>query len=105
MVQLGIGIKIVEILLYIALSSFIGSTWYLIIVVKKTKMKLVKNAMTNPLWPNIDFSFFSKLQEEYKHQRSNHIPATINKISFYILVIGFIFLFLMVIAQEFLRYG
>ena len=56
MVQLGIGIKIVEILLYIALPSFIGSTWYLIIVVKKTKMKLIKNAMTNPLWPNIDFS-------------------------------------------------
>ena len=106
MVQLEIGIKIVEMLLYIALPSFIGSSCYLIIAVKKTNMNLVKNAMINPLWPNIDLSFFSKLQEEYKkYHRSNHVIATINKISFYVLVVGFISLFLMVIAQEFLRYS
>lgn len=103
--QLGISIKIVEILLYIALPSFIGSTYYLVIVVKKTNMKLVKSGVTNPLFPNIDLGFFSKLREEYKCQRSNRIPAIINKISFYIVVVGFLSLFLMIIAQEFLRYS
>ncbi|HHB77410.1 MAG TPA: hypothetical protein ENK84_12870 [Desulfobulbus sp.] len=101
---LGIGIKIVETLLYIALPSFIVSTYYLVIVAKKTNMKLVESGITNPLFPNIDLNFFRKLQEEYKRQRSSRIPTTINKISFYIVVIGFISLFLMVIAQEFLRY-
>ena len=106
MVQLEIGIKIVEMLLYIALASFVGSTCYLIISVKKTNMKLVKNSITNPLWPTMELSFFSKLQEEYKKTHgSNHILAAINKISFYILLLGFVFLFLMVIAQEFLRYS
>ncbi len=106
MVQLEIGIKIVEMLLYIALASFVGSTCYLIIAVKKTNMTLVKNSITNPLWPTIDLSFFSKLQEEYKKShRSNHIISAINKISFKVLLVGFVSLFLMVIAQEFLRYS
>ena len=103
--QIGIGIKAIEILLYIALPSFIGSTYYLVVVVKKTNMKLVKSGIINPWFPNIDLGFFTKLQEEYKRQRSNRIPAIINKISFYIIVVGFISLFLMVIAQELLRYS
>ncbi len=105
MVQLGMSIKIVEILLYIALPCFIGSTYYLIVITKKTNMELVKSGIKNPLFPNIDLSFFSKLREEYKRQRPNHILTIINKISFYITVGGFISLFLMVIAQEFLRYN
>ena len=101
---LGDCIKIIEILLWIAGPIFIGSTYYLIIVVKKTDMKLIKDAITNPLLPNLDLGFFGKLQEEYGRQRSNRIPATINKISFYIVVVGFLSLFLMVIGQAFLRY-
>ena len=104
MVQLEIVIKIVEALLYIALPSFILSTFYLIVVVKKTNIRLVKSGVENPLFPNIDFRFFKKLREEYKRHRSNRTPCIINKISFYILVVGFISLFLMAIAQEFLRY-
>ena len=97
-------IKILENILYIALPSFILSTYYLIIFVKKRNIKLIKNSIKNPLWPNLDLNFFKKLQEEYKLEKSCYLPVIINRVSFYTVIIGFIFLLLMVVAQEFLRY-
>lgn len=97
-------IRLVEILLYVALASFIISTLYLISVVKKSNYKLVRNAVTNPVFPNIDLSFFRKLQNEYLLLKKNKIPALVNRISSLILIIGFFILFFLIIAQELYRY-
>jgi len=93
-------IGVIEILLYVALPIFVASTLYLISVVKKSNYKLVKDAVTNPVFPNIDLNFFRKLQENYLQIRTNKIPALGNRVSFYTIIIGFVLLFLLVIAQE-----
>jgi hypothetical protein len=97
-------INLVETILYIALPVFILSTLYLINIVKKNNYKMIKNSVTNPYFPNIDLSFFNKLQKEYLLIKTNKIPAAINKISFYFTVLGFIILLLLVIFQEMTRY-
>ena len=51
-------INALEVLLYIALPTFIVSTLYLISVVKKSKYDLVKKSVTNPIFPNLDLGFF-----------------------------------------------
>jgi hypothetical protein len=93
-------IKLVEVLLYVALPMFVASTLYLISVVKKHNYELPRDAVTNPVFPNIDLSFFKKLQESYLLIRTNKIPAFCNRVSFYTLIIGFIFLFFLIIVQE-----
>ena len=93
-------INLIEILLYLSLPIFIGSTLYLISVVKKKNYKIVRNAVTNPVFPNIDLNFFGKLQNEYLKTRKNIIPVLINRLTFYILIIGFILLFILVIIKE-----
>jgi len=76
-------IFILEILLYILGGCFIVSTYILVLSAKKTNFDLVKNAITNPFIPDFDLSIFKKLQDEYVRQRSNHIPAIINKFSIF----------------------
>ena len=97
-------IGFIEILLYSALPIFIASTLYLISVIKKSNYKLARDAVTNPVFPNIDLGFFRKLQDEYLLVRKNRIPALANRVSFYILIFGFILLFSLVIVQELLSY-
>jgi hypothetical protein len=97
-------ITLLEILLYIALPMFVVSTLYLISVVKKSNYKLVKDAVRNPVFPNIDLSFFRKLQDNYLLMRKNKIPALANRFSFYTLIVVFILLFLFVIAKELSSY-
>lgn len=104
MVYLSVIMFFLEPFLYVALFCFIASTWYLIILVKKSNYKLIKNSVTNPLIPDLDLSFFKKLQEEYRRQRSNPIPVIINRISFYFLIYGFIIMILIVFSQEIVRY-
>jgi len=104
MVYLEVIISLVETLLYVALVSFIVSTLYLISVVKKSNYKIVRCAVTNPLFPNIDLNFFRKLQNEYLRLQKNKIPALINQISSFIMIIVFFLLFLLVIIQELYRY-
>jgi hypothetical protein len=97
-------ISLVEILLYVALPVFVVSTLYLISFVKKSNYKLAKDAVTNPVFPNIDLNFFRKLQNEYLLLRKNKIPALANRVSFLTLIIGFFLLFFLVIVQELSRY-
>jgi hypothetical protein len=104
MIYLSVIMFFLEALLYVALFFFIASTWYLIFLVKKNNYKLIKNSVSNPLFPNIDLSFFRKLQEEYRRQRSNPIPAIINRVSFYFLIYGFIVMILLVFSHEIVRY-
>lgn len=104
MESLGWIINLIEMLLYVVLPVFVVSTIYLISVVKKSNYKLVRDAVTNPVLPNIDLSFFRKLQKEYLRIRNNKIPALANRISFFALIIGFLILLLLVIVQELIRY-
>ena len=97
-------ISLIEILLYVTLPIFIASTLYLLSVVKKNNYKLARDAVTNPVFANIDLSFFRKLQDNYLLIRKNKIPALINRVSFYTLIIGFILLFFLVIANELSSY-
>jgi hypothetical protein len=97
---LALIINFLEILLYISLPLFIASTLYLISVVKKSNYKLIKDAVTNPIIPNIDLRFFGKLQNEFLKIRKNGLPPLVNKVSFYIIIIGFILLFILVVMQE-----
>lgn len=66
-------------------------------------MKLIKGAVKNPVIPDLDLNFFSELRKEYKKNYKNSIIPIINKISFYI-TFGSIFLLLMIIIQDVLRY-
>jgi len=95
----------IDILLYISMFSFIISTCILIRSVKKTNYDLVKNAVTNPFFPNIDLSFFSQLQNECKKNNKNKISVIVNKISFYSAFIGFIVYFILIIVEQFIIYG
>jgi len=95
-------INVLEVFLYISGFCFIISTCILVRSVKKSNYNLVKNAVTNPFFPNIDLSFFSKLQNECKKNNKNKIFVIVNKISFYFSTIGFIVFFIMIIAQDFL---
>ena len=97
-------ISLIEILLYVTLPIFIASTLYLLSIVKKSNYKLAKDAVTSPVFPNIDLSFFRKLQDNYLLIRKNKIPALINRASFYTLIICFILLFLLIIANELSSY-
>ena len=97
---LSILINLLEIVLYVALPIFILSTLFLISVVKKCNYKIIKNSITNPIFPNIDLGFFKKIQREYMLIRKNKAPALINNISFYILILGFIALLLLVMTKE-----
>ncbi|PQP35415.1 hypothetical protein C6A37_02690 [Desulfobacteraceae bacterium SEEP-SAG9] len=97
-------ISLVEVLLYVALPLFVASTLYLISVVKKSNYKLAKDAVTNPVLPNFNLSFFRKLQNEYLLMRKNKIPALANRVSFFTLIISFLLLFFLVMIQELSRY-
>jgi hypothetical protein len=95
--------RVVEFFMYVSLPIFASSTLYLISVVKKKNYKFIKNAVTNPVIPNIDMRFFKNLQNEYLSVRKNKIPAFANRISFSMLIFGFILLFFLVILQELIR--
>ena len=97
-------INLIEVVLYVALPIFAVSTLYLISVVKKSNYNLVRDSVTSPVFPNIDLSFFGKLQKEYLLVRKNKIPTLANRFSFYTIIIGFFILFFLIIAQELSRY-
>ena len=97
-------IQILEYSLYGALAVFIVSTLYLINTVKKENLKLVKSAVTNPIFPNLNLSFFSQLRDEYHRVRKSNLLISLNKISFYMLIFGVMLLFVLVISQELFRY-
>ena len=94
-------IRITEIILYINLPFFFGSTYYLIVKVKEVNMELIRDAVTNPIIPDLDLNFFSELRNEYRKNYKNNIIPIVNKISCYI-SFGSIFFFLMVIIQDIL---
>ncbi len=97
-------IKVIEIVLYIILPIFIISTFVLIQAVKKHNYQMIKDAIKNPLFPNIDLGFFGNLQKEYVSHNKNKSLALLNKISFYVTIIGLILLFLSVIFEKLFRY-
>ena len=65
---------------------------------------MVENAISNPILPNFDFSFFSELQREYMRISGKTYPANLNKMSLYFGVGGFIVFFALVILGEAFRY-
>ena len=97
-------IRLIEIGLYIFGPIFIISTFVLIQAVKKHNYQMIKDAIKNPFFPNIDLGFFGKLQKEYISHYKNKSLAVLNKISFYVTIIGSILLFLSVIFEELFRY-
>ena len=96
-------VQIIEFVLYVALPIFILSTLYLISVVKKTDFDLVNNAVTNPIIPDLDLNFFTKLQDNYLQTEKSKIPAYANRFSLYALIGGFFLMFVLVITQELFR--
>lgn len=96
--------NILEGILYGALGVFVISTLYLVQIVKKKNMELVKGAVTNPLLPNFDLSFFSKLRAEYEKISKSKLLTNVHMISFYVLILGVALLFVLVVSEEFLRY-
>ncbi len=97
-------IGLIEVALWAALPIFIASTLYLISVVKKSDFNMIKDTVTNPVIPNLDLSFFRRLQEKYLLVKKNKIPALVNRFSFYVLIGGFFLMFFLVIVQELTRY-
>jgi hypothetical protein len=96
-------IKFVEKLLYVSLILFVFTTFYLMRVVKKENLKLIKKAITNPFFPNLNLSFFSDLHNEYFKIKKSRFLVLINKVAFYILLIGVLSLFFLVVIEEFIH--
>ena len=97
-------IQIIEILLYISILVFIVTTFYLIETVKKSDHQMLRNAVRNPILPNIDLGFFNKLQKRYLVQHKSRIPPVANRISFFAMIILFSLLFVFVVVRESLRF-
>ena len=94
------AIKIVEAILYVCIILLPVTTLLLIKTVKKENLKLIQGAVTNPILPNLDLNFFSKLQSEYTRITGNYSLAIINKLSLHFGLIGFFLLFALVIIDE-----
>jgi len=59
-------LKFYDPILYIVVVVFPVTTLMLVRVVKRKNMELISGAVTNPILPNLDLRFFSKLQSEYR---------------------------------------
>jgi hypothetical protein len=99
-----LAITIVEISLYLSIFVFPVTLLILIKTVKQQNLDLVKSAITNPFFPNIDLRFFENLRQEYYRISGNRLLAKINKTSQYIMIAGFFLLFALVIVNEAIRY-
>jgi len=97
-------IKIVEISLYISVFVFPITLLILIKTVKKQNLDLVKSAVTNPFFPNINLRFFENLRQEYYKISGNKLLVKINKTAQYAMVAGVFLLFGLVILNEAIRY-
>ena len=96
-------LKFAEELLYVSLTLFVCTTIYLLRVVKKRNLKFIKEAVANPFFPNLNFSFISELRNEYYKIKKTNVLILINKITFYILLIDIIVLLTLVTLEEFIR--
>jgi hypothetical protein len=94
--------QIVEGILYVCVVVFPVTTYLLIRTVKQENLKLIEDAVTNPMLPNLDLKFFPSLQREYTRITGNRLLAIINKLSFYSGLSGFILLFALVVIHEML---
>jgi len=95
---------ILESILYINILLFPLSTLLLINKAKKTNYNLVKNAVKNPILPNLNLSFFEDLRVEYKKSVGEKSLAILNKTSQYSLVLCFVMLLALSIFTELFRY-
>ena len=96
-------IIIVEKFLYISLGLFILTTFHMIRIVKKENSKLIKEAVTSLFYPNLNLTFFSEIRNEYYRIKKSNFLALINRVSFYVLLIGLISLIFLVVLEEFIR--
>jgi hypothetical protein len=99
-----LAIKIVEILLYVSVFVFPITLLILIKTVRKQNLNLVKDAIKNPFFPNVDLSFFENLRQEYYKISGNSLLAKINKTAQYTMMIGIFLFFGLVILNEVIRY-
>lgn len=97
-------LQILEVFLGVLLVMFISSTVYLVYVVKRHNYRLIKDSISNPIFPNLDLRFFKKLQDEYLLVNRRKWPATINKLSFYGVIFCFFSLIFMTFIQELFRH-
>jgi len=93
-------IKIIEWTLYFSMLIFVFTTYYLIIIVKKQNISFIKKAVINPFLPNFKLSFLSELRNEYYKIKQSKVIIRANEVSFYFLLTGMLFLFLLVFLNE-----
>jgi len=98
------AITIVEIILYACVFLLPVTTLLLIRVVKKENLKMVKDGVINPLYPNLDLRFFTELQCEYKRITGQSFLSITNKLALYFGVVGFFLFFALVIVEEVSNY-
>jgi len=95
---------ILEKLLYVAVVVFPISTLILINKVKKDNYRFVKDAVKNPILPDLNLNFFGILRREYIRITGKRVLVNLNKTSQYILVLCIALLFLVSIITELFRY-
>ena len=104
MESVDLMIHLMEIVLYVSISIFIGTSFYLIRSIKKVDYDFIKDSVRSAIFPNLDLGFFGKLQKRYMEAYQNKLPALANRFSFFTLVIGFFLLFFLVIIRELSSY-
>ena len=97
--------KFYDPILYVVVIVFPVTTLMLIRVVKKEKTELVSGAVSNPILPNLDLRFFSKLQGEYRRITGKNTLAVINKLSFWLTLVGLFLNFIVPIIIEFISFS
>lgn len=97
-------VRLIEVVLSLSLLMFIASTVYLVSAVKKRDPSFIRNAVRNPVFPNLNLSFFRNLRLKYLSFGKMKSIATLNKFSFYFLLLSFFTLLFLVIFQELMRY-
>jgi len=93
-------IQSVEMILYACIVILPVTTLILIRIVKKENQKMIEGAVTNPIFPNLDFRFFSELQREYIRITGKTLLAKTNKLSLYFGLGAFFLLFILIIIGE-----
>lgn len=93
-------VEFLDKLVYVSLPVFAISTFYLLVTVKKKDRNFVSDYQNDSTIPDIDLSFFSRLQSAHYSYYKQKTPVVINKISFYLTVIGFIVFFLLAILEN-----
>lgn len=68
--------------------------FWMIRTVRKRDFEMVKNALTNPLWPRTNLRFFVQVYKKYVTITRSRILVIINLVSLFFVLVGLVYVIL-----------